>query len=535
MDRIGHLNHSEFDLIVIGGGSVGAGIARDAAMRGLTTLLVEKGDFGCGTSSRTSKIVHGGIRYLEQGEIRLVIESLRERFILQKIAPHLVHPLPFLIPVFKDGPRPLWMIRAGLWIYDALSMFRNKQRFQLINREEILRLLPGLEPDRILGGGIYYDSQMNDARLVLENVLDAKSSGATVLNYVQVEKFRTDGKKLTGVVLNDKIEGGRIEVGGRAIVNAGGPWVSQIAADAGDKNPIQIRTTQGTHIIVPSLSREYAIVVTPKEQKRIFFIIPWYGNSLIGTTDLDYEGDPSAVHPLPGEIDYLLGETRKLFPRTGPKKEDIIAIFSGLRPLLNDRCSDPSAASRRSKIAESASGLISIAGGKFTTYRSIAEKAVDLVGRRLARTDLKECRTSVDPLYGGKLKKSFDRFLEEDGKKWAGQYQIDLSIISHLIGQYGSRTKEVLNLVEKDRSLGERISPAFLNIKAEIVYSIEIEMALTLSDFLRRRTLLGLSGLNSQDVLLQICSAMGKVLSWNQDRVSRELENYRKDIYVQFM
>jgi glycerol-3-phosphate dehydrogenase len=531
MDRISRLNQTEYDLIVIGGGSVGAGVARDAALRGLKTLLVEKGDFGSGTSSRTSKIVHGGIRYLEQGEFGLVFESLRERFILQKIAPHLVHSLPFLIPVYQDGPRQLWMIRAGLWLYDLLSLFRNKQRYKAIQREELLKLLPLLQPDGLVGGGIYYDSQMNDARLLLENILDAKSHGAEVLNYVGVSRFRSDGRRLTGVLITDLLEGGSVEVKGKYFVNAGGPWVTEVAKMGGETRPTRIRMTQGTHIIVPQISKEYAIVVSPKDERRIFFITPWHGNSLIGTTDIDYKGDPADVGPQPEEIDYLIGETRKFFPTLSLKKEDIISVFSGVRPLLDEQGIHPSAVTRRAKIDESSSGMISIAGGKFTSYRSTAEKVVDLVGKRLARTDLKSCSTAIEPLYGGKIKHSVESYLKQNGQRWADSYRLNLSIVSHLVCQYGNRGTEILDLVEKERSLGEKISPLFPNIKAEIIYAIKTEMALTLSDFLRRRTLLALGGMTSQEILREICEIMGNILGWEQERRDREIKNYLKEVY----
>lgn len=532
MDRISRLNQTVYDLIVIGGGSLGAGIARDAALRGLKILLVEKGDFGSGTSSRTSKIVHGGIRYLEQGEFGLVFESLRERFILQKIAPHLVYPLPFLIPVYQNGPRPLWMIRAGLWLYDLLSLFKNKERYRVIKREEVLKLLPTIQPEGLVGGGVYYDSQMNDARLVLENILDAKSHGAEVLNYVEVDRFLSDGRRLTGILVTDHLEERSVEVKGKYFVNAGGPWAAEVARLGGEKGASRIRMTQGTHIIVPQLSKEYAIVVSPKEEKRIFFIIPWHGNSLIGTTDIDYKGDPGDVSPKQEEIEYLLGETRKIFPSLSLKKEEIISVFSGVRPLLDEQGIHPSEVTRRAKIDESISGMISITGGKYTTFRSTAEKVVDLVGKRLARTDLKSCSTSIEPLYGGRFKHSFETCLKENGPRWADSYRLDLSIVFHLIRQYGNRATEIMDLVEKERSLGEKISPTFPNIKAELIYAIEKEMALTLSDFLRRRTLLGLGGMASKEDLGKICEIMGKKLGWDNKRFDQEINNYFKEIFI---
>ncbi|MHB8482412.1 MAG: glycerol-3-phosphate dehydrogenase [Nitrospiria bacterium] len=531
MDRISRLAGTPFDLIVIGGGSAGAGVARDAAMRGLKILLVEKNDFGSGTSSRTSKIVHGGIRYLEYGDIGLVFEALRERFVLQKIAPHLVHPLSFLIPVYQEGPRPLWMIRAGLFIYDALSLFKNKQRFRTISKEETLKRVPGLNPEGLLGAGVYFDSQMNDSRLVLENILDAKTHGAIVLNYVNVEKFRSDGARLTGVLLKDQLNDQTIEVKGKFFVNAGGAWVSGIARAAGEKEPVRIRMTQGTHIIVPQISRESAIVISPKDDKRIFFVIPWHGNSLIGTTDIDFRGDPQDVRPLQEEIQYLINETRNFFPQLGIKEKDIISVFSGVRPLVDVPGLHPSAVSRKVKIEESPKGMISIAGGKFTTYRNTAEKVIDKVGKWLGRTDLKICSTATEPLYGGKFSRGFENYLEQNVKRWAEAYDLEEATVVHLIHQYGNRVSRLIDLIEKSKPYRAKISPLFPDIKAEIIYSVEDEMAFTLSDFLRRRTLLALGGLTSEDILMEIAVLMGAKLGWDQNQIKKEIEDYLKEIY----
>ncbi|MBI1821270.1 MAG: glycerol-3-phosphate dehydrogenase [Nitrospirae bacterium] len=530
MDRISHLNNSGFDLIIFGGGSLGAGIARDGAMRGLSVLLIEQKDFGWGTSSRTSKIIHGGIRYLEYGDLGLVFEALRERFILEKIASHLVHPLPFLIPVYKEGPRPLWKIRAGLFIYDVLSLFKNRQRYTVISREETLKRVPALKPEKLLGSGVYYDSQMNDSRVVLENILDAKSYGATVLNYVKLEQFKIEGGVLKGALLKDQLTGQRVEVKGEFFVNATGPWVSQVAELTGEKNPVKVRMTQGTHIIVPQICRDYAIVVSPRDEKRIFFILPWDQHSLIGTTDIDYQGDPGEVRPLKEEIEYLMDETNTFFPEVHLKEKEIISVFSGVRPLLDFPGVDPSSVTRKVKIVESPLRMISIAGGKFTTYRNTAEKVIDRVGKWLGRTDLKSCSTATEPLYGGKFSKGFKNYIEQNVKRWAGAYDLEEASILHLIHQYGSKVNKVFDLIEKDKQLREKISPLFPNIKAEIIYSIEAEMVLSLSDFLRRRTLLALGGLTSENILTEIGVLMGERLGWDQHQIKKEIENYLKEV-----
>ena len=529
MNRIAHLKENRYDLIVIGGGSLGSGIARDAAQRGLSVLLLEKGDFGSGTSSRTSKIVHGGIRYLEQWDWGLVFESLRERLVLQRIAPHLVHPLPFLIPVYRSGPRPLWKIRIGLWIYDALSLFRNPHRVRILSGTEMLALLPQLKSDGLAGGGAYFDSQMDDSRLVIENVLDARQHGASVVNYAKVIRMVTEGGRIGGVVVQDQLGTDEpSEIRGRIVVNAGGPWVTEIAAMCGESRP-RIRMTQGTHIIVPEIARGHAVVVSPEKENRIFFVLPWHGYSLIGTTDIDFSGDPGDVKAKADEIAYLVRETRKYFPALQLGENDIISSFSGVRPLLEDAVSAPSSVSRRTRIVESKQGLISIAGGKMTTFRSTAERVVDRVGKRLARTDLRACRTAEEPLYGAKFKKSFTEYRKERTAAWAKEFGIKEPVISYLIGQYGMRAPEVLERIRNDPGLALPISPGFPHIRAEIAYAVEMEMALTLSDFLRRRTGLALDGLRVRRDLLEISRIMGKRLAWSDERCEAEVATYLRE------
>lgn len=524
MERLDNLDGLEFDLTVIGGGCVGAGVARDAALRGLKTLLVEQEDFGSGASSRTSKIIHGGIRYLEQGDFSLVSEALRERFILERAAPHLVQPVRFLIPVYKKGPRPLWMVRLGLFLYDLLSLFRNPSRFGVVGKEKTLALLPSLNPEALEGAGIYYDSRMNDSRLVLETVLSAREAGAVALNYVKAVAFKKTGNKLSGVVLRDILRGSEREIRCGLFVNATGPWGPEVSDMAREASPVRVRMTRGTHIIVPSFTGDDAVVVSPNDERRIFFVIPWFGKSLIGTTDIDYQGDPGAVRPTREEISYLLKETRYYFPGAPLEEKNILFSFAGIRPLLDCPGIPPSKVSRHTRITENRAGLISVIGGKFTTYRSTAEKVVDRVSKWLLRTDLRGCQTREFPLYGGNFPRGLQSYLNRQVPLVVRETGLEEASVRYLIGQYGTRSEKMFDWIRQDRKWGEKVLKNFPAVRAEVRYAVEHEMARTLDDFVRRRSRLALEGILERETFEKIAKWMASYQEWDQARIQREVE-----------
>ncbi len=393
------LSSQSFDLLIIGGGIVGAGIAWDASLRGLSCALIEQGEFASGTSSKTSKLVHGGLRYLEQLDFGLVRESLREREILFKIAPRWVKPLPFLIPVQGRTPRPWPLVRAGIALYDFLAGTPSAQRHQFLRGEQVNRAEPVLQGGGVERAAVYTDGQMDDAGLVLAVLKAAETAGASLANHAQVTGFLTSSSRtITGVEVKNVQTGESFSIHARQVVNATGPWTDRLRKLADPAaNPI-VRPSKGIHLVYPSLGLRHALLLSSPKDGRIFFCIPWNGQTLIGTTDSDYEGDPGRAEATPEEINYLIEGTNRCLPSLNIQKEKVIATFAGVRPLVANEGKDPWAISRRHLIHEDPNGLISVVGGKFTTFRKMAEEVVDRLAVRFPDRKLKPCRTSETPL-----------------------------------------------------------------------------------------------------------------------------------------
>lgn len=456
---------AEFDVIIIGAGINGAGIARDAAMRGLKVLLLDKGDLASGASSASTRLIHGGLRYLEHFEFGLVRESLRERETLLRIAPHLVKPLTITIPIYNQSKRGRATIRAGMIAYDLLSWGKSLPRHRMLSRAETLKQSPGLNQEGLLGSAQYFDAQVEFAeRLVVENALDARERGAEVLTYAPVTKLTVEGG--VGFLLDGETHFARASL----IVNAAGPWVDQLLERAPVESERLIGGTKGSHIVVPPFpgASKTAIYLEAQSDGRPFFIIPWNGNYLIGTTDVHFEDDPDQVRSEWWEIDYLLAETNRAFPDAGLTRDRILFTYSGVRPLPWTRNEDEQSITRRHFIREHPrmKNLLSIVGGKLTTYRSLAEECVDLIFRKLERQS-PTCGTA----------------------------------------------KEVL--------------PSAVNFRS-VVYSFENEMAKTLADSFLRRTMRGLNA----DLGLGELEAAVRVMGWSDERAKREVENYRDEIKV---
>ncbi|MCI0526034.1 MAG: glycerol-3-phosphate dehydrogenase [Nitrospira sp.] len=523
--RLRELKTEKYDLIVIGGGIVGAGVARDAVLRGLSTVLFEQGDFASGTSSRTSRMIHGGIRYLEQGEFRLVFEASRERAILHRLAPHLVRPLSFLFPIYKETGRPPWMIRAGMILYDLMALFRNFHPHRMLSAKEILQQEPGLSPIGLRGGALFYDAQMDDARLCLEVLLSARSSGAVIFNYTPVEGFiRRDGQ-IMGVLVRDLLTGERREVLGEQVINATGPWLDKLASMADPIVQPRLRTTRGSHLLVPRITREHAVVVTSRGDDRVFFVIPWKGETLIGTTDLDYKEDPAQVRATPEEVAYLVNETRRVFPNSGLTEGQVIARFAGVRPLVNEPAVGASEVSREMEVSENRGGMISIVGGKYTLHRLTAQQVVDRVVRKWGiRTE--PSKSDRTPLWGGRMA-SLESYLQTEVPRAAQEYDVSQEEVRRLIRIYGARYERVLDRINKDRLLLSRVVPGELDILAQIDHAVQEEMAVRLSDFLRRRTGLAL-GRHRHDLgmLKTVSERMGMHLGWDAKRQHEEIQSY---------
>jgi len=478
------LKQTSYDVLVVGGGINGAAIAHMAALNGLKVALLEKGDFASGTSSKSTKLIHGGLRYLENLEFGLVRESLKERSIQLKSAPHLVQPLRFVVPVYKTDKRPFWMMKFGVWLYDFLSRKYTIEKHRTLTSEEVCQMIPGVEQTGLLGGVSYSDAQMNDARLCLENIMSAVEKGAHVANYVKVRSLVQENGKTIGVDAYDELAGEAFKVRARKIVCAVGPWTNAFTQKEGSQSPPQVRTTKGVHIVCKGHISHNAILIPAQKERRVFFIIPWMGNSLIGTTDTDFNDYPDNVAVKQEDIDYLTGEVKRVLPHADLNRDNIIMSFAGLRPLVQEP-GDPSRVSRKHVIKESYSGLIYVIGGKYTTYRKIAEDVV----RRLVQKPLVNTQDQF-PVYGSGV-------IGEDPVAVGRKYGLESDVVQSLMDFYGTRFRDVLALVERDPGLKEPICPCSLVIRAQIVYAIRREMARTEEDIIMRRLVLGYTDCSS--------------------------------------
>lgn len=360
------LTRDRFDLLVIGGGILGAGIARDAALRGLRVALIDQADFASGTSSQSSKLIHGGLRYLEQFQFHLVIESCRERARLSALAPHLVHPCDFIFPIYRSDRRPLWKIRLGLSLYDAIS----RNTHQHLSPAQVAEREPALSHSGLRGAVLYHDCRMDDARFCLETLFHAVELGAVAANYCELTDLTPEAAHV-----RDNLTGTAFTIRARHFINAAGPWVERVAGCAAiDTRPLALSPTKGVHLVLPALTRGHAITFQTRRDGRIGFVIPWDDCSIVGTTDTDWTGDPATARATPADVDYLLTEVRHLFPDAG----EVITTFAGVRALFRSgRLA--SARSREHRILQHRENFISVAGGKYTTFRLIAEQAVNLI------------------------------------------------------------------------------------------------------------------------------------------------------------
>jgi glycerol-3-phosphate dehydrogenase len=515
-----HLREEVFDVLVIGGGINGAGVARDAALRGMSVAVIERGDFACGTSSRSSKLIHGGVRYLEYGEVGLVLEACRERELLRsKLAPHLVRAQPFVFPIYEDDDMPVWQLRAGLTLYDMLAGIRNVQIHRALSRDELCRHEPMLSKHGLVGGALYYDCATDDARLTVETMVAARDCGATVLNYAEVVELEKDSAgRLAGARIRDRIDGRTTRARARCFINVTGPWIDRVRKldDAGA--PSRLRLTKGVHAVFDrsKIGNRDAVVIRGAGDHRIMFAIPWQDKTLVGTTDTYFDGDPAKVEADAADIDYILATVNSCFPDAGVTAKDVISTYAGLRPLVapEDEMSE-SDISRDDQIFESPSGLLSLGGGKLTTYRNVAERLTNLAGKRIGR-QVGRCRTAQVALpgaagivAGGVLDEPPESFEE------------------HLRWRYGARGSEVAALSRDDDSLRQTIVGDLPDLAAEVAYAVDHEMALTLRDVLERRLQVHLrSRERSREVALKVADLMGSRLGWDEKRRDEEVARY---------
>jgi glycerol-3-phosphate dehydrogenase len=520
------------DLLVLGGGITGAGIARDAALRGIRTALVDKGDFGGATSSRSSRLIHGGLRYLEHGNLGLVFEGTHERRVLLRIAPHLVHPLPFLFPVYRGARVSAWKLEAGMWLYDALAAFQNVHLHRWLSRKRVARLEPRLRTKGLQGAALYYDAQADDVRLVLATIRSAAQAGALVANYADATSLLKSDGHVHGATVRDALGGGTYTVRALVVVNATGPWVDSVRQrDDPHAQPL-LRLTKGAHVAVPRarLGHTHAVTLTSPIDGRVMFVLPWGDLSYIGTTDTDEAVSPEDVRASGWDVVYLLRSVNALFPdaRLGPR--DVISTWAALRPLLAPaHARSASDVSREHRVVEGSSGLVTIAGGKLTTYRRMARDTVDRVAKRLHQLDGRPLppRAATDrlPLPGGESA-DLDVLVESLRARGVRERQAQ-----HLVRHYGSEAAAVLNLVDRDRSLGEPILAGRPEVWAEIVHAVEREMAARLTDVLIRRLHVFYEDpAHGSTASPAVAARLAELLGWDDSRREQEVADYTEEV-----
>jgi glycerol-3-phosphate dehydrogenase len=533
----------EVDLLVIGGGINGVGVARDAVRRGLRVAMVEQGDLASGTSSSSSKLVHGGLRYLEQYEFSLVFEAVSERRTLMEIAPHLVNPLPFLFPVYEGDPHSLWLLNTGMWLYDGLSLFRSPKLHRKLNRREVAREEPCLLRTNLTGAPLYYDCSTDDARLTLETGLDAAVTGAAVVTYARATAFISDESgRVCGAVIEDKYSGCTKQVAAKVVVNATGPWTDATVsiAEGGASEPV-LRPTKGVHIVVKRtlLPINAAVVMLHPNDKRVLFAIPWGDCTYIGTTDTDYDGDPNEVYATLEDVDYLLSAVNGFFPKNVLGREHVHATWAGLRPLVQGATGalDASSVSREHRILIGATGLISVAGGKLTTYRKMCEEVVDTAVKMLnlsggMRRRLAPANTDTEPLLGaiGWPENDDHELVATQIRAGCGAI-LDGKTCTYLANTYGMRGHDVAQLVVKDPSAAAPIVPGRPEIMACVDWAVREELAVSVEDVLMRRTQIYYrdpdQGLSVAD---QVAQRMGVLLGWDEGTRNASAAGYARTV-----
>lgn len=511
----------QYDIVIVGGGINGAGIARDAAMRGLSVLLLEKNDFGGGTTSWSSRLIHGGLRYLEYAEIPLVYESLRERRILREVAPHLVKPIRLTIPVYEYGRRGPLVIRLGMLAYDLLSLAKRIPRHRMLSRDELILAEPGLDRQGLKAGAQYYDGQVTFIeRLVMENVLSARAAGADVRNYSPAIGINVRERCVRAVQFLDGATGRETEVSARVVINAAGPWVDRVLATVNREIRQFMGGTKGSHIVVDPFegAPTDACYVEARQDGRPFFIIPWNRQYLIGTTDIRYDGDPGELTASAEEIDYLIAETNTVIPSAALSREDINFAYAGVRPLPRRDKGPESAITRKHIIMKHrrvARGLISIIGGKITTYRNLAEQAVNAAVRHLDG-DAGRCKTRTAILPGADGLDAARQRLESDAR-------FSDAAVDRLLSIYGGTVRQVLDIADES-PFDEFIDTDRTILAAEVAHAMRNEMATNLIDIVHRRMMSGLSRDQGESHSSRIAECAAREAGWDGRELARQVK-----------
>lgn len=542
------LTETNFDLIIIGGGITGACLAADAAMRGLSVGLVEKGDFGSATSSASSKLIHGGIRYLQQLNFGKVRESARERVIFQQLAPHLTNYVPFIIPTYSSLSKSKMVMKMAMMMYEILCVGHNRilsdpskrvPKSHSLSRNDIKDLVHDLQSDDITGGVVFYESHMfSSERMTLGFIETAQHYGASMANYIEVESFLgADKGCVRGVQVKDLLSGESFEIQAALVVNAAGPWIPMI-----NKNMCKAKAvkgvvnafSKGAHIITRSLTKGHAVALPTRKQNqavinrggRHVFIIPWRGYSLIGTTYEPYEGDLNDVDATESDVDEMMSDINSALGSEVLCRNDVLHAYAGIYPLIDDVI-DTSVYQGTGKYqiidhskTDNLDGLVSVLGAKFTTARLLSEKALDMISARFDK-NVGKCKTRDFPLVSGNIE-DISGFRAEQCRQYGSM--LSESVINNLVTNYGSNVSKVIKLIESDKKLAEELVSGMDIVAAEIIYSARHEMVCHLDDFVFRRTGLGTLGNPGKDILQHCAVLMGKELGWNQDRINEEVK-----------
>ena len=534
----------EVDIAVIGGGITGAGIVRDAARRGLRVALFEQNDIAYGTSSRSSKLIHGGLRYLESYEFSLVFESVSERRVIMDLAPHLVNPLAFLFPVYQGARKSLRMITAGMWLYDGLALFRSPKRHKTLKPGEVAEQEPLLKQEGLQGAPVYYDCSTDDARLTLETIIDAIQNGGVAINWARVDALtKNEQGRVSGVVVRNVRDGSLREVKANAVINATGPWTDDVLQMSGPRASKMLRPTKGIHIVVERerLPVEHAVVLFHPTDRRVLFALPWGERTYVGTTDTDYEGAPGEEYATLEDVDYLIAASNHYFPSNHIHRRDVISTWSGLRPLIQPEADTgdmaESQVSREHQIHIGEDGLITIAGGKLTTYRKMAKECVDTALQILKLMgelpeELQSGQTYKFPLPG-----AVGWPEDDDHDKVADEIsevcECDLShkVRRHLVDTYGMRALELAKLCAEHPPLLEPIVPGRIEIMAQVDFAVREELAASVSDVMVRRTQIFFrdhqQGLQSVD---KVADRMAVLIGWSAEERQQSIDDYKAEV-----
>ncbi|HZT98191.1 MAG TPA: glycerol-3-phosphate dehydrogenase/oxidase [Ktedonobacteraceae bacterium] len=530
------LANDQFDVLVIGGGITGAGVALDAAARGYRVALVEKADFASGTSSKSTKLAHGGIRYLPQFDFPMIQEGVVERGRLVRHAPFLVRPQPFVIPVYEHMPWPSSLpvrpktdfgldivLDIGLWMYDLMAGRLNIGRHKRVSKEETLRRAPRLRQTGLKKALLYYDAQTNDAQLTVTVLRTAAQFGAVVTNYTEVIGFTNAHGKLTGAVVRDVLTKREVTVSAHHIINAAGVFAEQVAALSGDESKATIEPSKGIHLVVAKDRlgiSDTAVVLPETEDGRILYVVPWQSRAIIGTTDTG-SGDLDDPQASPADIAYLMKHVNQ-YLEVNLTDEDILSVYAGYRPLVKSRGARAAELSRTHVVLQENNGMVTIVGGKLTTYRRMAQDTVDVLAKR---DGMPISHPTEKLLLTGAIGW---RNVRQEIEGRSRQLGLAPESVKHLEDNFGSHASEVLDLIEEEKSLGERLVSDLPYLRAEVIYACRAEMAMTLEDVLARRTRIILEdGARGADIAPEVATLMAGELGWSREQMNAQVEQYR--------